>query len=223
YRMHGNVYFKEVKIVDIDEKPHVLIPKKSSRPKRFIALDQFDIIKKEDLNKYIEENNIDLGASEDQMLLVTYEEETLDGQTVKKYAQLGLGPYTMEARKEMLIKLLELQRDLKHPEDPHYELISIEELKEIRKIWFKNGDWNDEVPQIVNDILGYTVDWEIDDRPLFDKDQISDLELLCEQFKVDIKIVKQLISVEKDYSGYKVRRGLIDEIGKALKQDYLHL
>ena len=71
--------------------------------------------------------------------------------------------------------------------------------------------------------MGYSIDWEVDDRPLFDKDQISDLELLCEQFKVDIKVVKQLISVEKDYSGYKVRRGLIEEIAKALKQDYLHL
>ena len=63
----------------------------------------------------------------------------------------------------------------------------------------------------------------MDDRPLFDKEQISDLELLADQFKVDIKVIKKLISIEKDYSGYKVRRGLMDEIGKALKQDYLHL
>ncbi|WP_419883508.1 hypothetical protein ACN6MY_08135 [Peribacillus sp. B-H-3] len=71
--------------------------------------------------------------------------------------------------------------------------------------------------------MGYSVDWEIDDRPLFDKEQISDLELLSDQFKVDIKVLKKLISIEKDYSGYKVRRGLMDEISKALKQDYLHL
>ncbi|WP_099353728.1 DNA phosphorothioation system sulfurtransferase DndC [Fredinandcohnia onubensis] len=223
YRKHGHIYFKEVKIVDLDSKPHVLIPKKSSRPKQFIPLENYVVIKKEELNAYVAENNIDLSAPEDQMILVTYNEETLDGRIEEKYAQLGLGPYTMDARKEMLTKLLEVQRDLKHPEDPHYELISIEELKEIRKIWFKNGDWEDDIPKIFKETMGYSIDWEVDDRPLFDKDQISDLELLCDQFKVDIKVVKQLISVEKDYSGYKVRRGLIEEISKALKQDYLHL
>ena len=43
---------------------------------------------------------------------------------------------------------------------------------------------------------------------LFDKEQISDLELLADEFKVDIKVIKKLISIEKDYSGYKIRRGL---------------
>ena len=116
-----------------------------------------------------------------------------------------------------------VQRDLIHPEDPYYELISEEELKAIRKIWFQNGDWEDSLPKIFEEVMGYSLDWEMDDRPLFDRDQLSDLELLCDQYKVDIKVLKKLITVEKDYSGYKLRRGLTEEIGKALKQDYLHL
>ena len=147
----------------------------------------------------------------------------LDGTKVQKYAHLGLGPYTLEARKEILEKLLIVQRDLVNPEDPHYELISIEELKEIRKIWFKNGEWEDPIPEIYERIIGKPVEWEIDERPLFNSQQITDLELLCDEYKVDINIVKKLVSIEKDYSGYKVRRGLMDDIGKVLKQDYLHL
>ncbi len=71
--------------------------------------------------------------------------------------------------------------------------------------------------------IGHDLEWEIDDRPLFNNDQISDLELLCDEYKVDIKVIKKLLFVEKDFSGLKVRRGLMEEMSKVLKQDYLHL
>lgn len=223
YRKHGQMYYKDVKVEEIDGIKYVIIPKKASRPKRQIEFDEYTVVTKDELRDYVTKHNIDLSSSEDPKILVTYEEETLDGQTITKYAQLGLGPFNMEARKEILTKLLKVQKDLKHPDDPHYELIRVDELKAIRKIWFKNGDWEDQVPAIYEEIMGHSLDWEIDDRPLFDKEQISDLELLADQFKVDINVIKKLISIEKDYAGYKVRRGLMDEIGKALKQDYLHL
>jgi DNA sulfur modification protein DndC len=224
YRKHGQIYYKDVRIEEIDDVKYVLIPKKSGRAKQLIKFDEYTVLRKDELKEYIEKNNIDLSSPEDYKILVNYEEETLDGQIVSKYAQLGLGPFTMEARAEILAELLKVQKDLVHPEDPHYELISVDEMKAIRKIWFKTEvNWEDQVPEIYKDIMGHSIDWEMDDRPLFDKEQISDLELLADQFKVDIKVIKKLISIEKDFSGYKVRRGLMDEIGKALKQDYLHL
>ena len=223
YRMNGQIYYRDVQVQEIDGVPHVIIPKKSSRPKQVIPFKEYDVVTKETIKTYITQHNIDLSSPEDYKLLIQYEEETLDGQVLTKYAQLGLGPYTMEARKEMLEKLLEIQKNIIHPNDPHYELISEEEMKAIRKIWFKHGDWEDAIPAIYENVMGHSLDWEMDDRPLFDQEQISDLELLCDQFKVDIKVIKKLITIEKQYAGYKFRRGLTDEIGKALKQDYLHL
>ena len=70
------------------------------------------------MKTYISEKNIDLSESEDQNILVTYEEELLDGTIVQKYAHLGLGPFTFEARKEILEKLLTVQSKLTHPEIP---------------------------------------------------------------------------------------------------------
>ena len=95
---------------------------------------------------------------------MNYQEESLDGEEVTKFAQLGLGPYTMEARAEILTELLKVQKELKHPDDPHYELIRIDELKEIRKVWFKTGEWEDIMPAIFEEIMGHSIDWEIDDR-----------------------------------------------------------
>lgn len=223
YRMNGQIYFRDVKIVDHNGEPCVLIPKKSGRPKQFILLKDYDIVPKEELSKYIEENNIDLSAPEDQMVLVTYEEETLDGEIVQKYAQLGMGPYTYETRNEILTRLLAIQKTVVHPHDPHYELISEDELKAIRQIWFKEGIWEDWVAESYYKVYGQDLEWDVDDQPIFDQDQISTLELLCDEYKVDIKVLKKLIGMEKSYLGYKFRRGINDDIGKILKQDYLHL
>jgi DNA sulfur modification protein DndC len=220
YRMNGQTYFKEIKIEEIDGIPHHHIAKKGSRPKQLVPLSSYTIVEKTDLKNYLEENDIDLSASIDYKILVHYIDEDTNEE---KYAQLGLGPFTMETRREILENLLRVQKQLQHPDDPNYSLILEEELKAIRKVWYKSGDWEDHVPAIYNKIMGHDLDWEIDDRPLFNNDQISDLELLCDEYKVDIKVIKKLLSIEKDFSGFKVRRGLMDEISKVLKQDYLHL
>ena len=35
--------------------------------------------------------------------------------------------------------------------------------------------------------------------------------------------MRKIINIERDFAGYKFRRGLNEEIGKVLRQDYLHL
>jgi DNA sulfur modification protein DndC len=136
--------------------------------------------------------------------------------------ELGPGPFTLDARQLILRKLLETQLRVNNPYDPDYKLITDEELKHIRKLWIGAGDWSDTLPKIYNDVLGEDLDWEYDDRAMFEEDQITDLELLCEQNNVSIKLLKKLIDTEKNFSGYKVRRGIIQEFNKILNQDWLH-
>jgi len=136
--------------------------------------------------------------------------------------ELGLGPFTMEARKELLKKLLETQRDIHNPYDPDYKLIQDDELKMIRKIWIDEGDWDDSLPAIYNEVYGEDLDWEYDERPLFEEDQITDLELLCDESSVDFDLMKKLVNIERKYIGYKVRRGVIQDFERILNQDKLH-
>lgn len=224
YRMNGQIYIKEVKIVEKNEKDHVLIPKKSNRPKQLIKIeDNYTIVKKENLKEYLDTHKIDLSSPEDQMLLIEYTEKGLDGEEMIKYGQLGLGPYTLETRNDILKRLLATQATVQHPSDPYYELISIEELKAIREIWFNEGVWEDVVSQTYKKIYNEDPDFNLDDQAIVDTDQISDLEMLCSEFNVDIRTMKKLINTEKKYAGYKFRRGINDDIAKILKQDYLHL
>ncbi|KEO84702.1 DNA phosphorothioation system sulfurtransferase DndC [Tumebacillus flagellatus] len=134
----------------------------------------------------------------------------------------GHGPFTLDTRKEILQRLLETQKKVKNPYDPDYKLIRDDELKIIRHMWIEAGDWTDSLPKIYREVMGEDLDWEYDDRPLFQQDQITDLELLCDEHDVSFDLIKMLITAEKNYSGYKVRRGLMHDIEKALNQDWLH-
>ena len=195
-RMNGNVYLTSINLEDIDISNYIQI-------------------EEEKLGDYLNENNIDLAKVENLDLLVIGK----DGE----YKQLGLGPFTLKAREMILRELLETQVMLQKTHDPEMELISIEELKAIRRYWLKDGDWNDCIPKLYEEITGIQLDWEKNDRPLFEEEQITDLERLCLEFNVSMPLLKKLISIEKDFAGYKIRRGLFQEFEKALKQDYLHL
>lgn len=214
YRMNGQIYFMDVKIESYEGSEYVIIPKKSRRKAERILLDDFTILDKHELNEFLKENDIDLSTSDDPNILVR------NGDSLQRF---GLGPFTMDAREMILKKLLITEKELNHPTDPNHSLISESELKAIRKIWLDNGDFEDRIPAIYYEVNGHHLDWEFDDHPLFDSEQITDLELLADQMDIDMKVLKRLIQIEKDHNGHKIRRGVTQEISKALKQDYLHL
>ncbi|WP_379135233.1 DNA phosphorothioation system sulfurtransferase DndC [Paenibacillus sp. sgz500958] len=136
--------------------------------------------------------------------------------------ELGLGPFTLKARQMILRELLETQKVVANPYDPDYKLIQDDELRIIRKYWLEDGDWDDSLPTIYQEVFGEDLDWEFNDRPLFEPEQITDLELLCNQYNVDMELMKKLIGIEKNHLGFKVRRGLLQDFNRVLSQDKLH-
>lgn len=180
-----------------------------------IRANKYKSIKKSEIKQFIEDNNINLATIE--KLDVFVEDE--DG----KFKRFGVGPFTLNAREEILRELLRTQKKVRELYDPNIELITFEELKEIRKYWHNDLQWEDRLPRIVEEETGEIYDWHKDDRPVFKEDQLTDLETLCQEEGVNLNLLKKLIAVEKDYSGVKVRRGLIQAFDKTLNQDFLHL
>lgn len=183
--------------------------------KEEIEVGKYPYIEKADIKQFIKENNINLATIEDLDIYVRDD----DG----SFKRFGVGPFTLSAREEILRNLLRTQKAVRELHDPTIELIAFEELKVIRKYWHDDLQWEDRLPQIVEEETGQVYDWYHDDRPVFKEDQITDLETLCQEEGVNLNLLKQLISVEKDYSGVKVRRGLFQAFDKTLKQDFLHL
>ncbi|MGL5550249.1 MAG: DNA phosphorothioation system sulfurtransferase DndC [Culicoidibacterales bacterium] len=235
-RRGGGVYF--VKLQQ-SKTGQLIITEKLSRSKQILQLDhdlnvayeiEYDQIRelqpkpKEDATTYqvIEEaavpaylakNQIDLSVSEDLPLIVKLE----DGE----YAQLGLGPYTMEARKDLLKKLLELQKLIgAHIEEP---LITEAELGEIRKIWFEDGEWEDLVAEIYEQVFEIPFPLPKESNPILSEAELETLADICEEMNVDFNTFKEMLKIERDYRGLKYRKVPTEKVGKLLKRDFLHV
>ncbi|MED0687273.1 DNA phosphorothioation system sulfurtransferase DndC [Anoxybacillus ayderensis] len=134
----------------------------------------------------------------------------------------GLGPYTLEHRKEILKKLLETEKDLQHPNHSEYELITLEELKEIRRIWFNKGDWEDSVLTIYEEVYGKKPKWNIEKNEFMESEDIKLLKQLCIQEEVEFELIQKLINLEFEHYGYKHRHGILKEINRVLNEEWLH-
>jgi DNA sulfur modification protein DndC len=63
---------------------------------------------------------------------------------------------------EYSTKLLEAQVEVQREgPDPGMQLISLEELREIRRLWItEDGDWDDSVRAIYSEVIGGEVSWD---------------------------------------------------------------
>ena len=225
-RMNGKMYFLDLKT---DKNGDIVIDKKGKREKITITRNgdigfgsdsqEYLFMTIPQLKEYVKTHNIDLSSGDDPNIIVIMEQ---DEEGNDCYGILGTGPFTLEARKEMLKRLLKVQRDFKLPNGEPYELISVEELKEIRKYWLKEGDWLDSLPKIYNDILDHSIQWETDNKPLYSESDLKKLDQICQSTDTDYNLFIKLLMQEKKYRGFKIRKNIQQEIDKIMKQDFIH-
>src|SRR5699024_9745779 len=80
----------------------------------------------------------------------------------KADGSLGEGPFTMKTRKEMLRRLLQLEKET------GLDLISVEELKKIDSMWDSEGDLSRRcLVEIYYEIMGQRLPWDQYKVPLF--------------------------------------------------------
>ena len=131
--------------------------------------------------------------------------------------RIGLGPFNLMARKEMLRRLLETQLLV------GIELISLEEMRLIRRHWVSDGDWQDSLPVIYKEVMEQDYpDAKFEEISLVPSSYEGLLERICSIHDVPIDVVKKLVSLEFEHYGYKVRIGLMKDIGRILQEDWLH-
>jgi len=134
-----------------------------------------------------------------------------------KNNEIGHGPFTWEARQMILRRLLETQKVM------GYELITLDELKAIDKIWDDELDLSRRtLVELYKDVTSETLPWDQYKKPLIDKETIDELEQLANQNNVPFDLVRNVIlSVHrnKNYSNPKIMRG---EVTRLLNQQWLH-
>ncbi len=146
-----------------------------------------------------------------------------DGRVVfKKDGTLAARTYTLDASKIMLEKVLQAQKAVrKDGPDAEMELISSEELYEIRRLWrVERQDWEDSVPHIFHTVIGRDLNWPKDDDGAFDADQKELLSSLCQEHDVPFDLVALLLEVERQSTGMTKRAGVQKALQAVLSQEW---
>lgn len=132
------------------------------------------------------------------------------------------GPYWLSYRKELLSKLLKIQKEVQK-EDSNLELITPGELEEIRNAWLHDPnepDWEDSLPKIYREALGEDRDWVESDAGTFTKLDADLLAELEQKHKVPAALIMKLMELELSMDGLSKRSAIFDRIGQVLGQDW---
>lgn len=128
--------------------------------------------------------------------------------------------YTLEFSREMLRKLLETQVELQR-EKPEMSLISLEELREIRRLWqLERQDWQDSLPQIYESTVGYQVEWEQNDAAMPGQLEAELLAELTAEANVPMRLVQKLLDAEWQHQGMFRRAKIHGQIEKIFREDW---
>ena len=220
--MNGSIYFSKV---DTDSKGNIIIAAKGHRSKNVISFNgiewrdlsgnEWHVFTSEssedDAKKYIIDHSVSLENGENPRILI----KKLDDQ----FYQLGVGPFTLQTRQEMLDKLLKLQSSLSNG----YQLIKKEELEEIQKIWYEYGDINNSVSEIYKRYYSDDLVLVNDDITLLSRDDYTYLKKICHDNGIEYSLFADLLDLEKINVGYNRRTDVIKQIKSKFSQEYLIL
>ncbi len=133
------------------------------------------------------------------------------------------GPYTQEARERWLRRVLECQilvRDLGPESVRNLELISFEELEEIRRIWVvEKRELEDNLPAIYEEVMDEAYPGEsIDDTQVLGTDALDVLRELCKGDALHFELVRDLLEVERTHRTMARRVGLYEALEKCFRR-----
>lgn len=142
-----------------------------------------------------------------------------------KGGRLIPGPYTQESRETWLKKLLKAQSHIRRhgpPEVRSIELIGLEELQEIRRIWvIDKHELEDTLPQIYREATGEEYFGRpLDDNLMLGAAEMDELRDLCGPDRLHFELTRELLSITRQQRHSARRAGLNQRLAQALKRHF---
>lgn len=136
---------------------------------------------------------------------------------VNSKGELGLGPFTLNARMMILRKLLQLEMKTE------MQLITLEELREIDRMWDQEGDLSRrQLVDMYSEIKHEKLPWDEYKTPIFQEDVINEIKKQCEESGVEFELISKLI-IEIDANKNFTRSSAISKaFDKVMNQGWLH-
>ena len=133
------------------------------------------------------------------------------------------GPYTQDARAQWLRQLLEAQQWVREngpPEVRAIDLITHDELNEIRRIWvLDKHELEDLLPALYEDVTGAPFAApDLNSSQAFGAKEMATLRALCGDDRLHFELIRELLDVQQRMRTMTRRAGLFEAIDAAFKK-----
>lgn len=137
------------------------------------------------------------------------------------------GPYLQSVREDWLRRLLLAQRHIRSnrnapPEVRMIELITLEELQEIRRIWVVDKhELEDSLPRIYREATGEEYPGRpLDDNLVLGETEMRELEEICEGDRLHYELTRELLSLTRQRRSAGRRAGLFEQLEKSFSRHF---
>ena len=135
--------------------------------------------------------------------------------------ELGRGPYKFEYRKEFLKKLLEAEKQIKKETGYEINLISLEEIIEIQRIWkLEEGDWQESAYQIYKEVFEKSIDLPKEDIGVFTAEDRLLIETISEQENINPKLIIKLLNTFQYNKNMTTKSSILKKLEKVLNEEW---
>jgi len=135
------------------------------------------------------------------------------------------GPYKQSARENFLAELLKAQEHVRKkgpPEVRDIELITMDELAEIRRVWvIEKHEIEDSLPKIYEKATGRKLPLPaLDENLPFGEEEIAILRETCGSDQLQYELIRDCIDIERRYSTMLKRAGLFNELEDTIERNF---
>lgn len=135
------------------------------------------------------------------------------------------GPYTQEARKNWLQRLLAAQTHIRNhgpKEVKNIDLVTLDELQEIRRIWVMDKhELEDCLPIIYREVTGQEYPGRpLDDNLVLGEAEMSVLADLCGGDRLHYELTRELLSITGQQRSLGRRAGLFEQLDKTFRRHF---
>jgi len=131
------------------------------------------------------------------------------------------GPYKKKWREHWLRRVLEVERDVRKlgpPEVRTLELISKDELAEIRRLWlYEKHEFDDALPRVYREVTGEELSAAPADDRLLGLEEWSLLSDVCGDDEGFFELQTKLLDVEREFRGMARRAGVYTALEDCLR------
>lgn len=135
----------------------------------------------------------------------------------KANGEPGFGPFTLKARREILRKLLTLQKQTK------LELITIDELKVIDEMWDNDGDLERRhLVDIYYQVMETKLPWDSYKVPIYHSNIVREIEEVALKYELEPELMEKLIASVDKNKHYTRSNAIKKEVSRIINQEWLH-